>query len=117
MTLILGAEATVTGPTGADEAIPVDVTLAVADTSEVLFTVPGGKRIRSFDLANVSAGNNTDAHLSLTATVAATTGDLVLRRREVLGQTGLDLAEGTYAFIGGAGDQPRVKGIVWVGPA
>jgi hypothetical protein len=116
MTLILAGEPAASGPTGAETAIPVDATLAVADTSEVLFTVPVGQRIRSFDLANVSGGNLT-AHLSLSAGVAATTGDLPLERREVLGQTGLNLNEGTYEFIGGAGEQPRVKGVVWVGPA
>ena len=117
MALILPAAAGTPAPTGADQIIPVDVTLAVADTAETLFTVPAGKKVRSFALANVSPGNNTDAHLSFTAGVPATTGDFRMERREAGDEQGLDLAEGTYSFIGGAGDTPQVRGWVTVGPA
>ena len=116
MALILANESTAAGPTGPDEAIVIDATLTVADTSEVLFTIPAGHKLRSFSLVNVS-NPNTDAHVSLAAGVAATTGDIRLGRRDSLNEDGLDLAEGTYAYIGGAGDTPTLRGIVWFGPA
>ena len=98
----------------ADEAIPVDVTLAVADTSETLFTVPVGKRLRSVDFANEGLGSS---FLSFTAGAPATTSDTELQKRDTLAENRLDLAEGDYGFIGEAGKQPRVRGVVWVGPA
>ena len=100
----------------AEEAVPFDATLAVADISEVLFTVPAGKRLRAFSLANRSAGK-VSAHVSMTAGAAATTGDAELERKDSWAEGDLDLPEGTYAFIGGAGDQPRVAGVAWVGAA
>jgi hypothetical protein len=98
-----------------DEVIPFDVTLAVADASETLFTVPAGKRLRSIAAVNRSSGQD-EAHIALAAATPATTGDLLLARRDTASAEQLDLPEGTYAFIGGAGDTPRVTGMAVVGP-
>lgn len=113
MTLILANAAAATFPV-ADEVIPFDVTLGVADTSENLFTVPGGKRLRSLSLANMGNGS---AHVSFSAGTPATVGDFELEKRDAASEAGLDLAEGTYAFIGSAGATPRVRGVATVGPA
>ncbi len=96
----------------ADAAVPFDVTLAVAATSETLFTVPVGKTLRSVAFYNHGEG---DAFVSLTAGAAATAADTMVERRESVGLEMLDLAEGTYAFIGEAGKTPRVRGVAMVG--
>lgn len=114
MTLILAGPSVATFPTGADEIISFDVTLAAPDTSEPLFIVPGGKRIRSLSLANMGNGS---AHVSFTAGAAATTADFELEKRDAASENGLDMAEGTYEFIGSAGATPRVRGVATVGPA
>jgi hypothetical protein len=113
MALILAATPAATVPT-ADEMIPFDVTLSVADTSETLFTVPAGKRLRSLSAANMGNGST---FLRLTPGTPATTGDFELEKRDAIAEQNLDLAEGTYAFIGSAGATPRVRGIAAVGPA
>ncbi|KKK91019.1 hypothetical protein LCGC14_2717180, partial [marine sediment metagenome] len=79
--------------TRGDEVIPFDVTLAVADTSETLFTVPGGKRLRSVAAVNRSTGQE-DAHLSMAAAAAATTADTLVERRDSLSFDRLDLPSG-----------------------
>lgn len=113
MALLLAATAAATVPS-ADEIIPIDVTLAVADTSEVLFTVPAGKRLRSLSVANMGQGS---CFLSTVAGVTATTTDFELEKRDAFSENNLDLAEGTYAFIGSSGATPRVRGVAAVGPA
>jgi hypothetical protein len=114
MAIVLASNISLSGDKTADEAIPFDVTLAVADTSEVLFTVPGGKFLRSLSVANEGNGA---AHVSLTATVAATTADIELGKRDSFSENDLDMAEGTYEFIGAVGETPRVRGLAMVGPA
>jgi hypothetical protein len=116
MTQILPAPELAQQETRGDEVIPFDVTLALADTSETLFTVPGGKRLRSIAVVNRSSGQAV-AHVALAAATPATTSDMLLGRRDSAGIEQLDLPEGTYAFIGGAGDTPRVTGVAVVGPA
>jgi hypothetical protein len=113
MAIVLAALASATVPT-ADEIIPFDVTLAAADTSETLFTVPTGKRLRSFSVANMGNGST---FLRFTPGTPATTGDFELEKRDTESENNLDLAEGTYAFIGSAGATPRVRGVATVGPA
>ena len=98
-----------------DEVVPFDVTLAIADTSETLFTVPSGKRLRAVAAVNRSSGQAV-AHMSMTAAAAAVTTDALLLRRDSLSVDRLDLPEGTYAFIGATGDSPRVVGVAVVGP-
>lgn len=113
MALILAALASATVPT-ADEIISFDVTLAAVDTSEVLFTVPAGKRLRSLSVANMGNGS---MFLQTVAGVVATTADFELEKRDAISESNLDLAEGTYQFIGEAGATPRVRGVATVGPA
>lgn len=113
MALILAPSAAPTVPT-ADEIIPFDVTLAVADTSEILFTVPAGKRLRSLSVANMGNGSS---FLQTVAGAVATTADFELEKRDAFSESDLDLAEGTYQFIGSAGATPRVRGVATVGPA
>ena len=113
MALILAGLAA-PGNATADEVIPFDVTLAVADASETLFTVPAGKRLRSLSVANMGNGST---FLGVAAGVPATTTDLELEKRDAIAEQNLDLAEGTYAFIGSSGATPRVRGVATVGPA
>lgn len=97
-------------------AVPFDVTLAAANTSEPLFTVPAGQRLRALTVANRSNGNN-DAHVNLDGGgTAATTADTLLERRDSLDLDNLDFPEGDYEFIGGVGDTPRLTGVAIYGP-
>ena len=102
------------GDKTADEEVPFDVTLAVADTAETLFTVPAGKKLRSVTAANEGTGS---AHISLTAGAPATTANLELGKRDSFSENDLDMPEGTYSFIGATGQTPRVRGLAMVGPA
>ncbi len=102
------------GDKTADEEVPFDVTLAAADVSETLFTVPAGKRLRSVTAANEGIGS---AHVSLTAGSPATTASLELGKRDSFSENDLDMPEGAYAFIGATGQTPRVRGVAMVGPA
>ena len=113
--IIPSTQVTVETP-AADQAIPFDVTLAVANTSEVLFTVPVGKLLRGFSLVNRSAGN-VSAHISMAAGAAATTSDTEIEKRGAWGEMHLALAEGDYEFIGSTGAQPSVQGVAWVSDA
>lgn len=112
MALILAP--TSVGDKTADEEVPFDVTLAVADTSETLFTVPAGKKLRSVTAASEGGGS---AHVSLTANTPATVANLELGKRDSFSENDLDMPEGTYAFIGASGQTPRVRGVAMVGPA
>ncbi len=100
----------------AETPIPFNVTLAVADTSELLFTVPTGKRLRAFSLANRSL-SKVSAHVSMVAGTSATVTDMELARKDAWSEADLDLPEGDYEFIGSTGDQPRVSGVAWVSAA
>ncbi len=117
MTVIFpGAEFTQQEVRG-DEVVVFDATLAVADTSEVLFTVPVGKRLRSVAFTFRSTGNIA-AFVSLTEGASATLADILVDRTNPSAAVdGLDLPEGDYEFIGGVGQQPRVRGFAVVGPA
>ena len=112
MVLILAP--TSVGDKTADQEVPFDVTLAIADASETLFTVPTGKKLRSISAANGGGGT---AHVSLTAGAPATTANLELGKRDSFAENDLDMPEGTYAFIGATGQTPRVRGVAMVGPA
>jgi hypothetical protein len=112
----IAQDAAVLSMPAGDQAVNFDVTLAVADTSEILFTVPVGKKLRSFSVANRS-GSKISAHISMVAGAAATTGDAEIERKDSWAEGPLELAEGDYEFIGSAGDQPRVTGVAWVSDA
>jgi hypothetical protein len=95
-----------------DEVIPFDVTLAIAATSETLFTVPAGKQLLSVSIANEG---NVTAYVSMDAGVAATSADTEVAKRETVSLDGLGLLPGTYAFIGDAGQTPTLRGFAVVG--
>lgn len=97
-------------------AIPFDVTLAVDNVSEPLFTVPVGRRLRGFSIVNKGPGI---AHVSMVANAAATTNDTEMTKSDdAWSEDGLDLPEGDYDFInGGATNNPRLVGVAWHGPA
>lgn len=113
-TILLPPEVTIP-ETGGDEVIDFDATLAVADTSEVLFTVPSGKVLREVVLVH-RGGIFEDAYFNFVADDPATTSSTHLRFREVRNVDGLALPEGDYSFIGGPGDTPTVEGFAIVGP-
>jgi hypothetical protein len=116
MPIIPAATTTAVEDRDKTEVIPVDVTLAVANTAETLFTVPTGKVGRSFSLLNDSGAPST-AHVSFVAGGTATTANKGIARRERWDEEGLHLPEGTYSFIGGTGETPRVRGVVWTSDA
>lgn len=96
--------------------IPVSKKLAVAATSEVLFTIPVGQVGRRASLVN--RPGNGDAWIAMTAGVAAVAdaaGMLRLRAGDAWAEEGMELAEGTYAFIGNAGQRPEVYGAMFSG--
>lgn len=92
----------------ADDYVPIDITLAVADTSEPVLTVPSGKRVRALSLLNRSLET---AFVSFSGT--ATTGDIELRRLRQLALDNVDFA--AISFIGDTGDTPRLTGYVLLG--
>jgi hypothetical protein len=100
------------GGVSADEVIPFEVTLAVAATSETLFTVPAGKSLTGLVVVNEGTQKG---YVSMTAGAAATNADLPVAKREVVNLDGTTLAEGTYAFIGDAGETPTLRGFALVG--
>lgn len=93
---------------------PVDETLSVASTSQTLFTVPPGQKLRAFSLVNRGPGG---VHIRL-ASGAATTADTELEKKnDSWSEDDLDLPAGTYEFIGALANRPRVTGLIWTGPA
>lgn len=97
-------------------AVPFDVTLAVDNVSETLFTIPAGRKLRGFSIVNKGPGI---AHVSMVANAAATTADTELTKDDdAWSEDHLDLPEGDYEFInGGATNNPRLVGVAWHGPA
>lgn len=99
------------------ESLAVNKTLAVADTSEVLFTVPVGKVARAVDLSipvlPLSGGH---AYVNFNG-AAATVADSKVPRGGALSQDFLELAAGDYEFIGEVGKTPTVEGTVWLSDA
>lgn len=94
------------------QAIPVEVTLTTAGTSQVFVTVPAGMVMRGFAL-NVTVS---DANLSMTAGAPATTADVHILNNQSWGESYLNLPEGTYSFINTlSGKKPKITGVVWVG--
>lgn len=94
----------------ADEVLPFDVTLAVANTSEALFTVPVGKKLRGVAITNVGPGK---AYFSFDAGAAATVADVGIEKNDSLGVEDLELAEGDYEFVSSA--LTRLRGFATVG--
>lgn len=98
-------------------ALPVSKTLALAGTSEILFTVPAGKVARSFDFSvpflPLSGG---DAYVNFNGGTAAAT-DSRVPRGGGLSQSHLQLPAGDYEFIGDAGKTPHIDGTVWLSDA
>lgn len=93
-------------------AIPINVTLTTANVSQVLFTVPVGRKLRSFSLVNQGPGK---AHVSMVAGAAATTSATGMEKDvDAWSEDLLDLPDGTYSFInGGASNKPRLVGVAW----
>jgi hypothetical protein len=94
-----------------DEAVPFNLTLAVADTSEPVAAVPVGKVIRAVTINNLE----TSASVFVNLGAAATLTSLEVAARKQLSQDGL--AATSVEFIGEAGEQPSISGYLLVGPA
>lgn len=119
MPIIPGSEPTVVNVTNEDRdsnPIPVSKKLAVAGTSEVLFTIPVGEVGRKFSFVNMTGlGDAWIAMTPSTPAVAGAAGMLRLRPGDSQGEDGMELAEGAYEFIGDAGKRPEVYGAVFSG--
>ena len=94
--------------------VSVNKKLAVANTSEILFTIPTGFVGRFVSLTTVK--DDKQAYIKVTPGGPATLTDFRLDEESAWGDTGLQLAEGDYHFIGDTGKRPRVTGVVGISP-
>ncbi len=96
----------------ADTDTPFDVTLTTAGTAEDLATVPATKKGRAVSLFNHGPGN---VRLGFDGT--ATVADLLLLEGEAYDEAGLELSTKVSFLNATVGQLPRVRGILWSGPA
>lgn len=95
-----------------DEETPFDVTLAVPATAEDLVLVPATKKGRSFDVVNEGPG---DAAWKADGT--ATTADSLIKEGESHSFSGLEVATKISFINVTAAQSPRLRGVLWSGPA
>jgi len=91
--------------------IPFNKKLAVAGTSEMLFTVPAGQLLVVLDV--VCYGGQQEAHLSLVPDAAATGSSATIPNGGQYSKDDISLLEGDYEFIGEPGKRPSLRGVAW----
>ena len=107
MGIHLGSTSAVGQREYADEAVPFDETLAVADTAQDAITPPTGKTGRRISIVNEGPGK---AFIAFDGT--ATTADLPIEKRGSYDEVDITVTT-NISFVGEAGKTPRVYGILW----
>ena len=95
-----------------NQSVAFDVTLAVAATAEDLVLVPATKKGRTLSIVNEGPG---DAAIKFDGT--ATAADVLLKEGDSMAQDNLDLATKVSFINVGAGNLPRLRGMLGAGPA
>jgi hypothetical protein len=94
----------------ADTSTPFDVTLATPASPEDLATVPSGNKGRRVSLVNEGPGD-----VALAFDAVATAADLLLLEGDAYDEHDLDISTKLSFINVTAGEQPRVRGVLWSG--
>lgn len=111
MGIVLSTTApTINTPPVTDQAVPIQKTLAVANTAEDLVLVPAGKKGKRFTIINMGPGA---AYVEVDGT--ATLASIKLPSGATWTEDSDVQISTKFSFIGDTGQTPTVTGVLWAG--
>lgn len=97
-------------PPAANDDVPFDLQLAIANTAQDMVSVPAGEVGRSFSIVNEGPGN---VYIKADAVATLLNGTRIANG-ETYSMEGLAIAT-KISFLGDLGKKPKVHGVLWCG--